>query len=272
MRQDANTRNDVVLDLIVRAYIDSAEPVGTRTLSRHSDLGLSAASIRNVMADLEEQGYLKHPHTSAGRVPTDRGYRYWVDSLMEPEKLEEKEKGLIQDELRKSRTIEALAERLCKIISELTGNAVIVYIKNLKRVSFLNYLLEELVQTQKLTDFLEEEPELFIDGASRMFEQPEFQDLAKIRMLLHAFDEKADFLQLLMRDAVEEEDGVHVRIGHENDLGDLEDISLVTKDCYMSRLPIGGIAVVGPTRMKYSKVVSLVDYVADSVSERVNRF
>ena len=139
-------------------------------------------------------------------------------------------------------------------------------------MSFLNYLLEELVETHKLGEFFEEEPELFIDGASRMFEQPEFQDLSRMRVLLHAFDEKLIFLHALMRDFEEKEAEVHVRIGSENDLSDLGDVSLVTKDCYLSHTPIGGVAVVGPTRMKYAKVVSVVDYVADSVSERVNRF
>jgi heat-inducible transcriptional repressor len=241
-------------------------------ISKRFDAGLSSASIRNVMADLEEHGYLKQPHTSAGRVPTDQGYRYWVDSLMEPEELDENEKSLIQDEFSRGRSIEGLAERVCRLISEITGNAVIVYIRNLKRVSFLNYLLEELVETQKLADFFEEEPELFIDGTSRIFEQPEFQDLSKMRALLHAFDEKLQFIQALTRG--EDEEGVHVRIGRENDLGKLQDVSFVTKDCYLSdaRVPMGGIAVMGPTRMKYSKMVSLVDYVADSVSERVNRF
>lgn len=273
MRQDPSERNDAILDLIISSYIKTAEPVGSRMISKNSDLGLSSASIRNVMADLEEQGFLRQPHTSAGRVPTDRGYRYWVDSLMQPEELNENEKNLIQDELSRSRSIEGLAVRICKLISEITGNAVVVYIRNLKRVSFLSYLLEELVETHKLVDFFEEEPELFIDGTSRMFEQPEFQDLAKMRALLHAFDEKMDFMNAMIKSA--EDDAVHVRIGRENEFGDLEDVSLVTKDCYMSRLtntPIGGIAVVGPTRMRYSKVVSVVDYVADGVSERVSRF
>ena len=280
MRQDPSERNDAILDLIVRSYIESAEPVGSRMISRRSDLDLSPASIRNVMADLEEQGYLKQPHTSAGRVPTDLGYRYWVDSLMEPEDLNESEKDLIQEEISRGKSIEGLAERICKLISQITGTAVIVYIRNLKRVSFLNHLLEELVETQRLADFFEEEPELFIDGTSRMFEQPEFQDLAKMRALLHAFDEKLSFLHAIMRDLENQEEnvdsvptsGVHVRIGRENDLGELDEVSLVMKDCYMSHAPIGGIAVMGPTRMKYSKVVSVVDYVADSVSERMDRF
>jgi len=269
MRHDASQRNDLILDLIVKSYIDTAEPVGSRTISRRSDLGLSPASIRNVMSDLEEGGFLKQPHTSAGRVPTDKGYRYWVDSLMEPEELGPDERALIQEELGRVRTIEGLAVKICKLISELTGNAVIVYIKNLKRVSFLNYLLEELVEAQKLADFFEEEPEIFIDGAARIFEQPEFQDIAKMRMLLHVFDEKADFLRSLLR---EPDDELHVHIGHENQMQDLGDVSLVTKDCYLSEIPIGGVAVLGPTRMRYPKVLSVVDYVADTVSETVKRF
>ena len=269
MKREPSSRNDVIFDHIVRFYIDTAEPVGSRTISRRLDIGLSSASIRNVMADLEELGFLKQPHTSAGRVPTDLGYRHWVDSLMEPEELNEKEKSLIQSELNKARTIEGLSEKICKVLSEITGNTVVIYIKNLKRVSFLNYLLEELVETQKLNDFFEEEPELFIDGASRMFEQPEFQDLSKMRTLLQAFDEKTDFLHALLRDMKDER--VYVRIGHENEYGELEDLSLVTKDCYMNHASIGGVAVVGPTRMDYPKVVSVVDYVADSVSERMSR-
>ena len=267
---DVTLRRDKVLDIIVRSYIDTAEPVGSRAISRRYDLGLSPASIRNVMADLEEQGLLKQPHTSAGRVPTDKGYRYFVDRLMEPEELSDHEKHWVHTELGKVRTIEGLAEKVSKIIAKLTENAALIYIKNLKRVSFLNYLLEELVEAQKLTNFLEEEPELFIEGVPLVFEQPEFHDLQKMRLLLQAFDEKYNFLQILIRDL--EEKGVQVHIGRENALGELVDVSLVVKDCYLGGIAIGGVAVVGPTRMRYSKVVSVVDYVADSVTEAVQRF
>ena len=282
MRHDASRRNDLVLDLIVKSYIETAEPVGSRAISRHSDLGLSSASIRNVMADLEEAGYLKQPHTSAGRVPTDRGYRYWVDSLMEPEELEAEDRQHIQHELGKARTIENLAEKICKTFSELTDNAVVVYIKNLKRVSFLNYVLEELVEAKKLVDFFEEEPELFIDGTSHVLEQPEFQDIAKMRMLLQAFDKKTDFLQAISNwledpgQPYSPEDGrmsqVRVRIGHENDWHDLDGFSLVTKESYLRNNPIGGVVVVGPTRMRYPEVVAMVDYAAEILSETVERF
>jgi heat-inducible transcriptional repressor len=268
--KDLNSRRDKIFDLIVRFYIETAEPVGSRTISKRYQVGLSPASIRNVMSDLEEEGLIMQPHTSAGRVPTDKGYRYYVDRLMEPEEPTDEEKGWIHAELTKARTVEGLMEKVSKVISELTGSAALIYVKNLKRVSFLNYLLDELIQAQKLASFLEEEPEIFVEGAFRIFEQPEFQDIRKMRLLLQAFDEKYELLRLLVEDL--EEEGVQVHIGRENKLGELEDVSLVVKDYYVGRTPIGGVAAVGPTRMNYSKVVPIVEFVADTMTEAMQRF
>ena len=268
--KELNARRDRIFDIIVRSYIDTAEPVGSRTISKRHGVGLSSASIRNVMADLEEEGLITHRHTSAGRIPTDRGYRYYVDRLMEPEEVTAKEKNWIHTELSKVKTIEGLAEKVSKVISELTESAALLYIKNLKRVSFLTYLLEELVETERLNDFLEEEAELFVEGAFRVFEQPEFQDLRKMKSLLQALDEKYSFLQIFVKDL--EAEGVHVHIGSENSFGDLDNISLVVKDCYLGNLAIGSVAVLGPTRMRYAKVVAVVDYLADSVTEKVKKF
>ena len=264
-----NSRRDKIFEYIVESYIETAEPVGSRSLSKQYDLGLSPASIRTVMADLEEQGYLKQPHSSAGRVPTDKGYRYYVDSLMEKEELPLRQKKWIREEILRVKTIEGMVGRVSKIISELTANAALIYIRSLRRVSFLNYLLEELVEAEKLMDFFEEEPELFIEGTFRIFEQPEFQNARKIRLLLQAFDEKYGLFQILSKDL--EEEGVHVHIGTENSMDQLEDVSLVVKDCYLGGMPIGGVAVVGPTRMRYSKVMAVVDCVADGMSEVAER-
>ncbi|MBI3251742.1 MAG: heat-inducible transcriptional repressor HrcA [Candidatus Omnitrophica bacterium] len=270
MRNESTGRRDQILDVIVRSYIETAEPVGSRVISRRHGLGLSPASIRNVMADLEEEGLLAQPHTSAGRVPTDRGYRYWVDSLMEPEELSAKDRDWVVKELAQARTIEALAEKVSKVISELTETAALLYIKNLKRVSFLHHLLEELVEAERLGDFFEEEPELFIEGAFRIFDQPEFQDARKIRLLLRAFDEKGDLLEILVKDL--ELEGIHVHIGRENRQEPLENVSLVVKDCYWGDTAVGGVAAVGPTRMRYPKVMSVVSFVADSLTEAMRRF
>ncbi len=267
---DSNVRNDRIFDIIVRSYIETAEPVGSRTLSRKFNLRLSPASIRNVMADLEDQGLLKQPHTSAGRVPTDKGYRYWVDSLMEVEELTPSEKSWAAEELERVRTVRDLVEKASHIISQFTHNAALMYVKNLKRVSFLNHLLEDLIEKRTLGDFLEEDAELFIDGISRMFDQPEFNDLEKMRPLLQAFDQKGNFLQMLLKDL--DAEGVHVHIGSENAIDELENVSVVVKDYYYEDQPIGGIAVVGPTRMRYQKVVSVVEFVADAVTDAVKRF
>jgi heat-inducible transcriptional repressor len=169
-----------------------------------------------------------------------------------------------------TRTLSALKEKISKIITELTENASLVYFKNLKRVSFLNHLAEEIVLAQKIREFVEEDAELFIEGVARIFEQPEFQDLRKIRILLHAFDDKYDFIQLLFRDL--QEQGVQVHIGGENTIRDLEDVSVVAKDCYVAHVAIGSVAVVGPTRMKYPKIVSVIEYVADTVTHELERF
>ena len=88
-----------VLEAVVRTYVETAEPAGSRTLARRYDFGVSAATIRNTMADLEDEGYLTHPHTSAGRVPTDMAYRFFVDRVVQPEALTPTEKNLIEGEL-----------------------------------------------------------------------------------------------------------------------------------------------------------------------------
>lgn len=270
MASKEETRQDKIFGVIVESYIETAEPVGSRTISKQSDLGLSSASIRSVMAGLEERGFLTHPHTSAGRVPTDKGYRYYVDRLMEPHELTDREKAWVVSQIENVRTVEALADKVSKIISLLTENAAMIYIKSLKRISFLTHLLEELIEAEKINDSSEEESELFIEGVFRIFDQPEFRDSRKVSHLLRVFDRKDDFLEILARDLASV--GVQVHIGSENPADELEDLSLVVKDYYLHNVPVGGIAVVGPTRMKYPKVVSVVDFVADTVSEVVNRY
>jgi transcriptional regulator of heat shock response len=267
---EGNERRDRIFDVIVRSYIETAEPVASRMISRRSDLGLSSASIRNVMADLEEQGLLAQPHTSAGRVPTDKGYRYWVDCLMQPEELAEDEKREAVRQLEAVRNVGVMAERVSRMLSELTDNAALVFIKNLRRGSFLAELGEKLAEAERLMEAMEQENGVFIDGAFRVCDQPEFRDARKLKTLLQAFDDKRQFVRVIVRDLGEE--GLHVHIGRESAEDELADLSVVVKDCYLAGRPIGSVAVVGPKRMNYSKVVSVVDFIADTVSERVARY
>ena len=97
---DLTERKLKILQAIISDYVKTAEPVGSRTLSRKYDLGISPATIRNEMADLEEMGYLTHPHTSAGRVPSDAAYRLYVNALMEKKELSREEKNIIAQRLR----------------------------------------------------------------------------------------------------------------------------------------------------------------------------
>ena len=98
-QSDLSERERQVLDAVVRTYVDTAEPAGSRTVSRKFELGVSAATVRNTMSDLEDMGYLSHPHASAGRVPTDRAYRFFVNEMIRPARLSEVERDALAREL-----------------------------------------------------------------------------------------------------------------------------------------------------------------------------
>ncbi len=117
--QDLSERERQVLEAVVRSYVDSAEPAGSRTLAKRFDLGVSPATVRNTMSDLETKGYLFHRHTSAGRIPTDDAYRFYVDRIMRPQPLTEVErKGLVQEiGIGGSSAVERLVQRAIRALS-----------------------------------------------------------------------------------------------------------------------------------------------------------
>ncbi|HEX9251912.1 MAG TPA: heat-inducible transcriptional repressor HrcA, partial [Ignavibacteriaceae bacterium] len=100
--EDLNDREKTILRSIVQQFILTASPVGSRNITKRFDVGVSPATVRNIMSDLEESGFINHPHTSAGRIPTDKGYRYYVDALMEIQKLKSSDKGYIDKSLDKN--------------------------------------------------------------------------------------------------------------------------------------------------------------------------
>lgn len=132
------TRKKDILRAVVTDYIKSAQPVGSRTIARRYRFGLSPATIRNDMADLEEMGYLQQPHTSAGRVPTQKGYRYYVDNLMENADLTEEEKSQIKHvfESQKMREIEEIIKYTLSLLSSLTSYTSLVLGPQLKKSAF----------------------------------------------------------------------------------------------------------------------------------------
>lgn len=118
-----NDREQRILEAVIRTYVETAEPAGSRTVAKRYGLDISAATVRNAMADLEEKGFLYHPHTSAGRIPTDLAYRYYVDILMQPVRLSSAEQRVLRKQLadEASGPIERVIRRAAQVLGLLTG-------------------------------------------------------------------------------------------------------------------------------------------------------
>jgi len=242
MFKELTKRQQEVLGLIVRSYVETAEPVGSRFISRK--LGLSSATIRNVMADLEDLGYITMPHTSAGRVPTDKGYRYYIDALMHVRSVNQYTTRSVRDEYSQAmRSLEDVLERTSHLISGLT-----------------NYVGVALFSQYD---------KLYLDGTSHIIEQPEFHDLRKLYALMKCLEEKRNLLELLRTDF--ESDGLTVHIGKENFSNSLTECSVVTKGYKVKGKVSGRIGVIGPKRMVYEKVIPTVEYLAETVTEIFDR-
>lgn len=130
-------RKQRILQAIVSDYIESAEPVGSRTIARKHDIGVSPATIRNEMADLEMLGYLEHIHTSSGRIPSAKGYRFYVDDLLPPAEPTDAEKALIEDWYRaRVRRIDEVFQETARLISRVTRNVSLVLAPQMTRAAF----------------------------------------------------------------------------------------------------------------------------------------
>jgi heat-inducible transcriptional repressor len=339
---DLTDRERQVLEAVVRSYVASAEPAGSRTVSRSYDLGVSAATVRNTMSDLEEKGYLFHPHTSAGRIPTDLAYRFFVDRLMEPLALSDLERESLEREvgLVGSSAIERLvmqATRALSLISNELGVAVAPRLEDavlekleLIQVSSSKVLLiatirgglvrtiyvdlaievprETLVQiTMALNERLagsslqdirrtlpdrlkgvargepgEELINIFVQSGADLFDmrsldatqlhlgntsvlaaQPEFETGERLKGLIELTEQRD-----LLAEAVGGRDHggrLRITIGGENDSSILTDFTLVTAEYRVGDLK-GVIGVIGPTRMPYEKIVTIVDYTSTLVT------
>ncbi|MGI6686253.1 MAG: heat-inducible transcriptional repressor HrcA [Bacillota bacterium] len=330
-------RKKQVLHAIIKDYVATAEPVGSRTISKKYGLGVSSATIRNEMSDLEEQGYIEQPHTSAGRIPSDKGYRYYVDCIMEKEKLTPMEENKIKQLFTPKITeMEQIVQATCRLLSQLTNYTAIILVPtqgegNLERIQlvpltlyrimvvvvsntgFINHRVLDLpdpIEPQKLqeiSDFLQsklfglnmedlnftliqeitnqlssnvafknlalelmeqvltesKDERVFLGGALNMFNQPEFRDVEKLKTLLSSLEEDQVVKSLLKKDGRE---GTEISIGGENSFQGINQCSVITTDYKINGKTVGSIGILGPTRMNYSKAVTLVEYVTDQLS------
>lgn len=340
---DLNKRKKQILRAVVINYISTAEPVGSRTVARAYKMGLSSATIRNEMADLEEMGYLFQPHTSAGRVPTQKGYRYYIDHLMDTDELTPDEEETLTNSLstEKMREIEQIIINSARVLSAATcqtslimgpqfkksafrqmrilpldedrGLVVLItdtgFIKNkvidMKQklsqtelqqvVSYLNQKLYGLTIDQVtaslinelkrdlfrrleileqafilLEESLKEEKQIrvFLGGTTNILNQPEFRDVDKIRRMLNLFEQESLLFKILEESSSEE--GIEIRIGGENECADIKECSLITGTYKIQDKNIGTLGVLGPTRMDYPKVISVMRRLVDHLNQSLN--
>ncbi len=329
-----------VLEAVIQTFVETAEPAGSRTIAKRYDLGVSAATIRNTMSDLEERGYLYHPHTSAGRIPTDLAYRVYVDALMSPtaptmvEQIRLRQEltaqhtaieellakaaevlGLLTSELgiavkpsfenavlERLELIEAASDRLLMVLVLQGGLARTIFVEVQNRLprealadvaSVINERLSGLslkeirsslrdrlrdatgpARTRELLNiFIEESDHIFdikagdtelVMGSTRMLTgQPEFSSNEQMRKLLE-ITEQRDVLADALR--ARKEPGISVTIGAENFDPQLSSFTIVTST-FQSHAFRGTIGVMGPTRMPYDKVVTMVEHTSRLVGD-----
>ncbi len=331
-----NERKLKVLKAIVKEYIETAEAVGSRTLSRKYNFGVSPATLRNEMADLEDMGYLIQPHTSSGRVPTDKGYRLYVDSLMSDIELEENDKLAIENCIEEVRTkmedIESVIHETSRMLSKLTNYTTVAVTMNapetyrIKHIQLVNLnesklLLilvtdkgviksEELVTkvnleqaklnlisdnlTRKLggmtvndiddslisyikyevgeyagfvdellhliNNEVAEEHYVTTSGATNIFNYPEFSDVIKAKSFLNMMERK-DIVEDMINMQGIQKDNLNIVIGTgDEDIGN--DFSIVTATYNVGDDLKGKISFIGPTRMDYARLYSIINYMS----------
>lgn len=330
-----------ILQAIVDGFIRSAQPVGSRQLSKHEAVPFSAATIRNDMADLEELGLLEKTHTSSGRVPSEKGYRFYVDHLLRARSLErtdlERIRSIFGDRLLET---ELIIRKSADILSELTNytsillgpdvgqhkvrrfqiiplsddHAVAIIVTDGGHVEHRNFHIPEDIHPsdiERMVNILNEhlvgvplheidlrmqteisgilsrhvgrygelfksfreslsatnEERLFFGGRMNMLTQPEFNDPQKARQLMH-------YMEVTPLAALHFDlggDGIHIRIGSENGHLAMEDCSVITASYTAGEGMKGAIAIVGPTRMDYARVVSVLDYMSRGLSRELGR-
>jgi len=339
MRSEPNLekRRRDVLSAVVRHYIASGLPVGSKTVATETLEALSPATIRSVMSQLEDEGFLEQPHTSAGRIPTDKAYRFYVDRLMQMARLTPALAKFIDESLSGDEVAnEDLMARASHVLAEVSSNVGLVlgpaleeklleYIKFIKlpdhrvlvvivsrpnlvenkvlrldeeisqeeldrSAAYLNAefrgwslrtirleIFKKIEEAKELFDHLlqgvgrllmegalghDELGPLFVEGTTRILEQPEFEDVRIIKQLLLAFEEKAKMIKILGSCLRSLSTGVQIVIGRENPANEMRHCALVMAPLRYGSRVVGALGVVGPTRMEYDRAVTTVDYIA----------
>ncbi len=339
MTLETNERSKRVLAALVREYISSGEPVASALLVTAAGLGVSSATVRNILARLEDEGFLEQPHTSAGRIPTDRGYRFYVDLLLES-KRSRRTASAVEARLRRDSSgalADVLLSQASHVVSQASGHVGFALqpaheAAVLERVEFItlssarvlvvivargghviqkaidvdealdaddlrraaNYLnaefsglplrrareavLERIHEERVLYDALlaramrlatstfadlPDEPTIYVEGAASLVGEDHGFTMSTLQTLLQMMEEKQQLVRLL--NAYIDGPGLTIVIGAEHLDPNLRSLSLIAST-YDAGAGIGTIGVIGPTRMRYSRAIALVDGAAQAVS------
>ncbi len=336
-------RSKQILYAVVQSYISKLEPVGSKFVTRKYSFGFSPATVRNIMADLDDLGFLSQPHTSAGRVPTDKGYRFYVDSLPDSNVISEDNELMGEFICQLTKRLENIRSDINSMFLEVTNSLSMMsnYIgvvtppkpekTTFNRIDFIRYkgdkvvtilLTEEGVIKNKIlsvdsrftqedlnriAEYLNSEclghtideiknmlikkahgekavwdkliaraikiyeqaisfsgDDVYVSGLYEMMNLPDFSEISKIREISRAIKDKHIILKLL--DEFSDSEGVQVFIGNENPVEELKNLSVVASTYREKDRPMGVIALIGPTRMDYSRAIYMVDTIARCIS------
>ena len=335
-------RHRAVLTTIIRQYVSNSVPVGSKAVADRLPEAVSSATIRNIMAELEDIGFLAQPHISSGRVPTDKAYRFYVDRMVAPARLGPATVRYIDESLcsdssapdllmaktshvlsEVSRTIglvlgSALEEKLLEhtkfvklpdqrvlavIVSkpDLVENKVIRMEEEVSQedldqaAGYLNThfrgwslrtirleIFHRMEEMKALCDRLlsnlatlftqgalggEEPGPLVVNGTEKILDNPEFEDVRKVRELLETFEEKGKLLKMITACLQSSTSGVRVLIGRENPAREMHQCTIILAPYHYRERMVGALGVVGPTRMEYDRAIPTVDYVANLYSK-----
>ena len=326
-------RKERILRAIIQDYIKTAEPVGSRTIAKNYDLGISPATVRNEMADLEDLGFLEQPHTSAGRIPSAKGYQYYVDTLQEFEDDAAEDIPVIQELWQThQQELDDFFVEIAKLISRISHNvsmflapahdsstityihvlpidehrAVMVVVTNTGALDNEPIYFTEPINTEELAmhahrfngvlhdvsiqDITQENLDkmrvtlnlqdttyvMFCDtlyraiakrklfytiGTTSLLEQPEFNDIKRAQPLLALLEQQDELTQLLTPNS---SSPIDVKIGHSNEL--VKDISVIQASFNVPH-QVGTLAIVGPTRMEYGRIMGILAYINKCMEE-----
>ncbi|MBI2622084.1 hypothetical protein HYW66_00415 [Candidatus Microgenomates bacterium] len=236
---DLSQRQKQILQSIIEEYTETGEPVGSETLDKKYNLGVSPATLRNEMVNLTTLGYLKKPHTSAGRTPTPLSFRFYIKELMQEKKLS------VAQEVSMREKIWDYRERLDKLLQEATR--------------------ELAEQTKSLAVATTDDGLLYSAGYANMLEMPEFYDFSLTRRVLSVLD-SFDFFNALFEKFTPEDD-INIILGEQLGSDLLSECSLVFVEYKTPKKHSGTIGVLGPARLRYSSIIPTVRYFGDLIEE-----